>query len=297
MGDRWGDAGSIRARRQRQLTMGMLEEVRIHRLVERLLADRAEGAEFDSTWDSSLTPQSMAESYRVQDSVIRRTRSRGNEPGGWRIALTTDAAQKRHGVVHPIVGPIWRGDIRESPAALPVQGGHEMVAGAELALRVSRTMPADDGPWNRESVRPCIGTVAVAISVVDDRRVTEAPDYSIGLVIADLAGAVAGVLGAEHENLDDLELDAASLTTALDGREIGSTSTSSYLAHPYEILSWVATHLNFRRRQLEAGDVVLLGPPGEPLPLGPGDRLSVTHAVLGSAELVMEEPSDPAWSV
>ena len=55
--------------------MGMLEEVRIHRLVERLLADRTDGTAFGGTWDKSLTPQSMAEAYRVQDSVIRRMAS------------------------------------------------------------------------------------------------------------------------------------------------------------------------------------------------------------------------------
>jgi 2-keto-4-pentenoate hydratase len=268
--------------------MGMLEEIRVHRLVERLLADRTEGVAFDGAWDKSLTPQTMVEAYRVQDSIIRRMRTRGTEPGGWRIALTTDAAQKQHDVVHPIVGPIWRQGVLGSPSTLPGGGLHSPVAGAELALRIGTSMGADDGPWDRESVAGCVGAVALAIGIFDDRHISGLAEYTIGLGIADLAGSAACVLGPETNDLDVLDHGPLEFTTTLDGRDVGVASTSTYLAHPYEILSWVATHLNVRRRQLEPGDVVLLGCPGDPFPLGAGDQITVVNATLGTAALTLE---------
>ncbi|MCE2474610.1 MAG: fumarylacetoacetate hydrolase family protein [Alphaproteobacteria bacterium] len=268
--------------------MGMLEEIRVHRLVERLLADRADGTAYDGAWDKSLTPQTMVEAYRVQDSIIRRMRSRGTEPGGWRIALTTDAAQKQHDIVHPIVGPIWRQDVLSSPSTLPESERHSPEAGAELALRIGKPMGADDGPWDRESVAGCVGAVALAIGIFDDRHVSGLAEYTIGLGIADLAGSAACVLGQEIDDLKVLDCDSLEFRTALDEREVGVASTSAYLAHPYEILSWVATHLNVRRRQLEPGDVVLLGCPGEPFPLGSGDQITVTNDALGTVTLALE---------
>ncbi len=276
--------------------MGMLEEIRVHRLVERLMADRAEGVAFDGGWDRSLIPQTVAEAYRVQDAIVRRMRTRGVEPGGWRIALTTDAAQKRQGVVHPVVGPVWRHDMHASPATFPAAAlRHRPEAGAELALRIGTAMGSGDGPWNRESAAGCVGAAALAIGIFDDRQVSDLADSTIGLGIADLAGAAACVLGPEIDDLDDLDdlketgLDAVEWETALDGRKVGTAGPSTYLAHPYEILSWVATHLNVRRRQLEPGDVVLLGCPGDPFPLDAGDEVAVASARLGSVRLVLED--------
>ena len=274
--------------------MGMLEEIRVHRLVERLLADRAGGTAFDGVWDKSLTPQTMVEAYRVQDSVIRRMRSRGTEPGGWRIALTTDAAQKRHEVVHPVVGPIWRQDVLGSPSTLPAGARHNPEAGAELAFRIGKSMGTDDGPWDRESVAGRVDAVALAIGVFDDRHVSGLAEYTIGLGIADLAGSATCVLGPEADDLAVLDGDSLEIRTTLDEREVGVARTSAYLAHPYEILSWVATHLNVRRRQLEPGDVVLLGCPGEPFPLGAGDQITVTSEALGTATLTLDAPSTAA---
>ncbi len=274
--------------------MGMLEEIRVHRLVERLLADRADGTAFDGVWDKSLTPQTMVEAYRVQDSIIRRMRSRGTEPGGWRIALTTDAAQKQHGVVHPIVGPIWRQDVLGTPSTLSEGVRHSPEAGAELALRIGKSMGADDGPWDRESVAGCVGAAALAIGIFDDRHVSGLAEYTISLGISDLAGSAACVLGQETDDLSVLDHEPLEFSTTLDGREVGVASTSAYLAHPYEILSWVATHLNVRRRQLEPGDVVLLGCPGEPFPLGGGDQITVTNETLGTVTLTLEGQPEAA---
>ena len=268
--------------------MGMVEEIRVHRLVEHLLAGRADGTAFDGTWDDSLTPQTMAEAYRVQDTIVRRMRPRGTEPGGWRIALTTDAQQKQHGVIHPVVGPVWDRDLHASPFGLPVGDTHNPLAGAELALRIKQPMSAEDGPWNRESAAAAVDAAALAVVIYDDRNISGLAAYTIGLGIADLAGSALGILGPETADLGALELDDLELRTTLDGRDVGVASTSSYLAHPYEIVSWVATHLNVRRRQLEPGDVVLLGSPGDPFPLGPGDRIAVANDALGSAELALE---------
>ncbi len=275
--------------------MGMLEEIRVHRLVERLMADRAAGKAFDQEWDRSLIPQTMAEAYRVQDAIVRRMRARGVEPAGWRIALTTDAAQKRHGVSHPIVGPIWRHDVHASPVQLPAGAiRHGPEAGVELALHVGAAMGPEDGPWSRDAVAGRVRAAALAIGIFDDRRVSDLADYTTGLGIADLAGAASCVVGSEADDLKDLDLGAVDWRIRIDRRDAGTECASAYLAHPFEILSWVAGHLNIRRRRLEAGDVVLLGCPGTPFPLGAGDEVAATSDGLGSVHLAVEaQPVKP----
>ena len=192
--------------------------------------------------------------------------------------------------MHPVVGPVWQRDVHATPSVLSAAATHQPLAGAELALRIGQSMPRDEGPWSREAAAGRISTAMLAIGVFDDRYASELADYTTGLGIADLPGTASCVLGDESEDLDALHLNALEFQTTLDDRDVGVASTSAYLAHPYEIVSWVATHLNLRRRQFEAGDVVLLGCPGQPLLLGPGDRMTVANDAFGTVELALGDP-------
>lgn len=268
--------------------MGMMEEIRVHRTIERLLADREKGAPFDGTFDKDIVPRSVPEAYRVQDSLIRRFGARGLEPGGWRISLTTEAAQDRAGVTYPVVGPEWRRDLLASPAAVPAGARHAPCAGPELAFRVREDMGPDDGPWTRESAGERLGAAMLAVGVTDDRGAGALPHAAVGLLIADLGGSAGCALGREVEDWRELGLDELEIETSLDGRPLAAVSTASMLAHPVEVVAWVAKHLNIRRRRLEAGDVVLTGCLGEPVAIGPGDEIRAACEPLGEAVLRIE---------
>lgn len=265
--------------------MGMMEEVRVHRTIERLLADREKGAPFDDTYGKDIVPRSVPEAYRVQDSLIRRFRARGREHGGWRISLTTEAAQDRLGVTYPVVGPEWKKDLLVSPATLPAAARHAPVAGPEIAFRVREDMGPDDGPWTRESAGERLGGAMLAVGVTDDRGASALEHATAGLLIADLACSAGCALGEETGDWRELDLGNLEIGTSLDGRPLAAVSTASLLAHPVEVVAWVAKHLNVRRRRLEAGDVVLTGCLGEPVALGQGDEFRAACEPLGEAVL------------
>ncbi len=266
--------------------MGMMEEVRVHRTIEKLLSDREKGAPFDKTYDKDLVPRSMPEAYRVQDSLIRRFGSKGIETGGWRIALTTGESQDKWNANHPMVGPLWKRDISHSPDGLPAVSRHVPRAGPEIAFRIASPMSAEDGPWEeRDAVLERIDAAMLAIGVEDDRGASILPFHSIGLAVADLACVSGCVLGEEIEGWREIDLAALDVETSLDERVLGSVSTSALLAHPIEIVGWVAKHLNVRRRKLEAGDVVLTGCFGEPVSLGFGDMLTAKAEGAGQVSL------------
>src|SRR5437763_12400232 len=69
---------------------------------------------------ADIVPRSLAEGYEVQDRLVRTLLNRaGGRPIGYKIACTSQLAQKALGVDGPFFGVLMSQSTHTSPAILP----------------------------------------------------------------------------------------------------------------------------------------------------------------------------------
>src|SRR3954453_20302186 len=102
-------------------------------------------------------PQSEADSYQIQDAVMRRL---GERAGGWKVGYSPEG-----GI---FCAPIYASKVYSSPASLPASGLHLIGIECEIVFRVNRAFPAPGRPYDIDEV---LGAPSLpqTIEVVDSR--------------------------------------------------------------------------------------------------------------------------------
>src|SRR5919202_3864261 len=84
-------------------------------------------------------PQSEADSYQIQDAVMRRL---GERPGGWKVGYSPEG-----GV---FCAPIYASKVHASPASLPASGLHVIGIECEIGCRVNQDFAGRTQPYGRD---------------------------------------------------------------------------------------------------------------------------------------------------
>jgi 2-keto-4-pentenoate hydratase len=162
------------------------------------------------------------------------------------------------------------------------------VAEAEFAFRMGRDLPPRPEPYSVEEVLDAVATLHPAIEVPDSRfddfTVVGAPQ-----LIADNACAHQFVLGpaatADWRALDLVEHRVTGIVgPPVMGGQPGLTREgkgANVLGDPRVALAWLANELSSLRITLRAGQVVTTGTCLVPLPIQPGEQITVDFGVLG----------------
>lgn len=264
--------------------MGMLDDIRNHRTVERLLKDREAKVRYGD-FPADIVPPNIVAAYGIQDSMIRRYEAKGVKRAGWKVALSSEAMQQAQGVRHPVAGPVLAPLVQSEPGTVSVGNFLHLCAEAEIAFRITEPLDAKEGPWDADSVTHAVGAAMAAIEIADDRYARDASFKSITLLTADFAHNFGCVLGAEVAEWQDIDLAAEALSITLNDHEIGVGTGAAVLDHPLKSLAWLANNLNARRLRLEPGDFVLTGCVTETIWMGAGEKLVVEATNLGRVTL------------
>ena len=230
-----------------------------------------------SSIPEDLRPRTREEGYAVQALLEQRSAS---PLFGWKIAATSSAGQKHINVTGPLAGRLLRERVSASGAALPFGVNHMKVAEAEFAFRMDRDLPPRPQPYSVDEVLAAVATLHPAIEVPDSRfedfTIVGAPQ-----LIADNACAHLFVLGppaeADWRALDLVEHRAVGTAGDLTREGKGA----NVLGDPRVALAWLANELSGLGLTLKAGEVVTTGTCLTPLPIQPGDQISVDFGVLG----------------
>ena len=230
-----------------------------------------------SSIPEDLRPRTREEGYAVQGLLEQRSTS---PLFGWKIAATSIAGQKHINVTGPLAGRLLRERAFASGAALPFGVNHMKVAEAEFAFRMGRDLPPRPQPYSVDEVLAAVVTLHPAIEVPDSRfddfTIVGAPQ-----LIADNACAHLFVLGppaeADWRALDLVEHRAVGTAGDLTREGKGA----NVLGDPRVALAWLANELSGLGLTLKAGEVVTTGTCLIPLPIQPGDQISVDFGVLG----------------
>lgn len=263
-----------------------------------------------------IRPRTREEGYAVQ----ARLEGRSAAPlFGWKIAATSIAGQAHINVTGPLAGRLLheraidlsrrlvRGSFSEggsgdgasaakAEAALPFGANHMKVAEAEFAFRMGRDLPPRPSPYSVDEVLAAVATLHPAIEVPDSRfddfTVVGAPQ-----LIADNACAHQFVLGPSATvDWRSIDLVEHVVTGTVVGRPLQGGRNepltregkgANVLGDPRVALAWLANELSGLGITLKAGQVVTTGTCLVPLPIQPGDRITMDFGVLGGVSARM----------
>ena len=241
-----------------------------------------------------IRPRTREDGYAVQALLEEKSA----EPlFGWKIAATSTAGQAHINVTGPLAGRLLDEKVvdlsRRSGAAAKAEltfgVNHMKVAEAEFAFRMGRDLAPRRQPYSVDEVLAAVAALHPAIEVPDSRfddfTVVGAPQ-----LIADNACAHQFVLGpaatADWRALDLVEHTATGLVERpLMGRQervlTREGKGANVLGDPRVALTWLANELSSLGITLKTGEVVTTGTCLVPLPIQPGDEITVDFGVLG----------------
>ena len=240
-----------------------------------------------SSIPDDIRPRTREEGYAVQALLEERSAA---PLFGWKIAATSAAGQAHINVTGPLAGRLLREKAFSSGAELPFGVNHMKVAEAEFAFRMGRDLPPRQQPYSTGEVLAAVATLHPAIEVPDSRfddfTIVGAPQ-----LIADNACAHQFVLGpAATTDWRSVDLVEHVVTGTVVGRLFTGRQEQSLaregkganvLGDPRVALAWLANELSALGITLKAGQVVTTGTCLVPLPIQPGDQVTMDFGVLG----------------
>jgi 2-oxo-3-hexenedioate decarboxylase len=213
-------------------------------------------------------------------AVQALARDKAGPLAGWKLGVTTRAAQAQIGASEPVRGFLARGSALDLGASLvtseliqPRAEPHIVfVMGADLSG--SAVTAAD--------VLAATRSVAAGLEVLDSRYL----DYRFTLadLIADDASAGRYLVGSPVPP-DGLDLRLVGVILEHNGQVTATASGAAALGHPAAAVAWLTRSLAAVGEGLRAGQIVLSGGLTAGVPVGPGDVVVASVDRLGTVEL------------
>src|SRR4051812_26656443 len=224
--------------------------------------------------------------YEVQQAAVtRRARRLGSRPVGYKVALTSPAAQAALGTSEPATGRLLAVDVLPGGATVDLDVMFARVLEAELVSRVREALPM--GASAAHIAQGC--DVAAGLECPDSRYADwfggDYPILGLDDVIADncLTGLV--VVGSGGLAGADVDLPTVRAPLLVDDDEAASGSGAEVLGDPLRSMVWLSAHLAASGQALTAGTLVSAGTLTSPVVARPGTVRGVFSAGLGEASV------------
>ncbi len=208
-------------------------------------------------------------------------------PAGYKVALTSKAAQDALGIDRPIAGVLLRHMLLADNSTVRADWGARPVFEPDLLVTVGDAAINDaetplDVLRHISAIRPFIELA--------DLAVPEGTPLTLPIALALNAGARLGVAGAPipfaaTEAFADTLGSMAVVARDARGREISRAPGSALLGHPLNAVIWLASELKRQGRALKAGQVVSLGAFAAPRAPVAGDTVTVRYEGLAADTL------------
>jgi 2-keto-4-pentenoate hydratase len=192
---------------------------------------------------------------------------------GWKCALPSSGKM--------IIAPIYRSLIADGPRwRLPV-AGHKARLEPEVALVLDRDLPARTRPYEAAEVGEAVGSVRLALELLDCRY-ADPEQVSFIELLADGLFNAGLFLGPEVSGGLARELRRIEITLEVDGTSAQRLDGCHPDGGPVRPLHWLANILRERGEGLERGQVVITGSYAGVLEIPANARLRIEFGELGS---------------
>ncbi|MBM09983.1 MAG: hypothetical protein CMF69_10500 [Magnetovibrio sp.] len=224
----------------------------------------------------------LADAWRLQTAVTNLRLERGETVAGYKIGCTTGGAQKRMGLLHPAWGRIWVAEQHVTGVALKKDGFSNVALEAEFAVLLKRAVD----PQNA-STETIVEAVENIYPVIEIHNLVwrGGPPYGAELIANNCihAGVVRGpaIINPRVDVLTDLEL-------LFDGEIVDSWQSLKWPGDILSAISWLAEEQAEIGNTLKAGDLILTGAFGPPIPLANKTRVDIVSSKFGNAFALFE---------
>ncbi|PKB71842.1 MAG: hypothetical protein BZY87_03130 [SAR202 cluster bacterium Io17-Chloro-G6] len=234
----------------------------------------------------SFAPRDIDEAYDMQEAFHQLLTPERGAIAGYKIALTTPVMQQMVGFGHPCSGAVFAGGVHHSPVMIKGSDYVHLGAECEIAVLLSRDLPAGSAPYDRESVAGAVAALMPAFELVDDRGADYSDLFFLG-VAADNAWNAGIVLGEPVTGWQGIDLIAASGAMTINGQPAGEGKGGDVLGHPLEALAWLANTLAQRGKSLKKDMIVMTGSIVSTKFLNQGDEVHFGIDTLGEVRLTV----------
>ena len=235
----------------------------------------------------AFAPRDIDEAYDMQEAFHELLKPERGAIAGYKIALTTPVMQKMVGFGHPCSGAVFADGIHHSPVTIKLSGYVHLGAECEIAVLLSRDLPAAGAPYDRQGVAGAVASLMPAFELVDDRGADYSDLFFLG-VAADNAWNAGVVLGEPIADWQGIDLVAATGAMTINGQPAGEGRGGDVLGHPLEALAWLANTLAGRGKDLKKDMIVMTGSIVTTKFLKQGDEVHFGIDTLGEVRLTVE---------
>jgi 2-keto-4-pentenoate hydratase len=230
-------------------------------------------------------PKTRQDAYAIQDRMAQLI---GGRIAGWKVGATVRAVQMFEGHDGPLPGRIFADRCFDSPARVLADLFHGAKVECEFAFRLTRELPAGEGPIDRDVLRDAL-TFHPAIELAATRYAPGTGNRAATTFdgIADNGTGGAAVLGPAIEGWHDLPFETMPIEARLDGSPTIQAYTGPYRRDPVAITAETFTDLRARGVTLEPGTCVLTGSLTLPTPIRRGQTLVARFADLPAISLAL----------
>ena len=195
---------------------------------------------------------------------------------GYKIGCVCETNQKRLGLTHPVWGRLWSTEQHADGVTLKKGDFANVAFEAEFAVTLNRGID-----FSEASDETIIQSVEEVLPVIEIHNlIRRSPTPNGGELITNNC-IHAGVVRGTGVKVPPLDL-ITDLNLIYDGKSVDSWASLNW---PIDILSsigWLAEKLNEQGKCLKAGDRILTGAFGPPIPLEERTQVDVTSSMFGN---------------
>src|SRR5712691_4329996 len=214
-----------------------------------------------------VRPQSEADSYAIQEAVLRRS---GERPGAYKVGFSPEG-----GI---FCAPIYASKVHPSPASLPARSFHVIGIECEIGFRVNQALAQRTQPYSREEVLAA-ASLHPTIEIVDSRYL-DFRSLDRLQVLADNFSNGALVYGAAASGWQDMDLVHPPIDVTADGKDFAE-ATGLRAGDPIGLLTDLVNHVATKRGEVTAGIFVTTGTHTGMVFTEPGVRIRADYGPLG----------------
>jgi len=216
-------------------------------------------------------PQYEADSYAIQDAVLRRL---GERVGGYKVGFSPEG-----GI---FCAPIYASRITASPAKLPAKDFHLVGIECEIGFRLNQALPARATPYSRDEVLAA-ASLHPTIEVVDSRY-QDFRSLDRLQVLADNFSNGALVYGAAASGWQGMDLVHPPIAVTADGKPFAEC-TGLRAGDPIGLLVELVNFVAAKRGGISAGTFVTTGTHTGMVFTEPGVAIRAEYGSLGRVEV------------